>query len=577
MDWLLDTLIKYPSIPIFLTIGLGFYLGKFKYKSFALGTVTSVLLIGVAVGYCINRFAGQPVEIGAPLKSLFFLIFLFAIGYKCGPQFVSAIRGQGIKQVLFAVVVCVLCLVVTWGCAKVMNYNAAMATGLFSGAQTISAVIGVGTDTISSLPDVDAATKKAWIDLIPVCYAVTYVFGTIGSAYLLGNLGPAMLGGLKKVRQQTREYEQQLNHSTLSTDPAYIVGNRPIVFRAYKVTSDNFAAPMTVEQLENHFSKLGRRIFVERVRPGAAGSEIVGATPSLLIHQGDEIVVSGRHEYVIQDESWIGQEVDDPTLLTFNAEKTKVMVTKKTAGQTVDQLRAQPFMYGVMIASISRQGGVPIPVLANTKLMQGDMLEIVGLPQEISAAVAAIGIEEKPTSVTDLVFVSLVIVIGALVGALTLNIHDIPVSLSTSGGALIAGLFFGWWRTRRPSVGIIPEGSLWLMQNLGLNMFIAVIGIQSGPTFFSGLEQVGWMFFVMGIIATTLPILISLWIGAKFFKFHPAVNLGCVAGSRTTTASLGAITDSLQSNVPALGYTITYAIGNTLLILMGVAMVLMFI
>lgn len=577
MDWLLDTLIKYPSIPIFLTIGLGFYLGKFKYKSFALGTVTSVLLVGVAVGYCINRFAGQPVEIGAPLKSLFFLIFLFAIGYKCGPQFVSAIRGQGIKQVLFAVVVCVLCLVVTWGCAKVMNYNAAMATGLFSGAQTISAVIGVGTDTISSLPDVDAATKKAWIDLIPVCYAVTYVFGTIGSAYLLGNLGPAMLGGLKKVRQQTKEYEQQLNHSTLSTDPAYIVGNRPIVFRAYKVTSDNFATPMTVEQLEDHFSKLGRRIFVERVRPGAAGSEIVGATPSLLIHQGDEIVVSGRHEYVIQDESWIGQEVDDPALLTFNAEKTKVMVTKKTAGQTVDQLRAQPFMYGVMIASISRQGGVPIPVLANTKLMQGDMLEIVGLPQEISAAVAAIGIEEKPTSVTDLVFVSLVIVIGALVGALTLNIHDIPVSLSTSGGALIAGLFFGWWRTRRPSVGIIPEASLWLMQNLGLNMFIAVIGIQSGPTFFSGLEQVGWMFFVMGIIATTVPILISLWIGAKFFKFHPAVNLGCVAGSRTTTASLGAITDSLQSNVPALGYTITYAIGNTLLILMGVAMVLMFI
>lgn len=577
MDWLLDTLIKYPSIPIFLTIGLGFYLGKFKYKSFALGTVTSVLLVGVAVGYCINRFAGQPVEIGAPLKSLFFLIFLFAIGYKCGPQFVSAIRGQGIKQVLFAVVVCVLCLVVTWGCAKVMNYNAAMATGLFSGAQTISAVIGVGTDTISSLPDVDAATKKAWIDLIPVCYAVTYVFGTIGSAYLLGNLGPAMLGGLKKVRQQTKEYEQQLNHSTLSTDPAYIVGNRPIVFRAYKVTSDNFAAPMTVEQLEDHFSKLGRRIFVERVRPGAAGSEIVGATPSLLIHQGDEIVVSGRHEYVIRDESWIGQEVDDSALLTFNAEKTKVMVTKKTAGQTVDQLRAQPFMYGVMIASISRQGGVPIPVLANTKLMQGDMLEIVGLPQEISAAVAAIGIEEKPTSVTDLVFVSLVIVIGALVGALTLNIHDIPVSLSTSGGALIAGLFFGWWRTRRPSVGIIPEGSLWLMQNLGLNMFIAVIGIQSGPTFFSGLEQVGWMFFVMGIIATTVPILLSLWIGAKFFKFHPAVNLGCVAGSRTTTASLGAITDSLQSNVPALGYTITYAIGNTLLILMGVAMVLMFI
>ena len=576
LHWLLDTLIKYPSIPIFLTIGLGFYLGKFKYKTFALGTVTSVLLVGVVIGYFVNKFAGEPIAIGAPLKSLFFLIFLFAIGYKCGPQFVSAIKGQGIKQVIFAVVVCVLCLVVTWACAKIMNYNAALATGLFSGAQTISAVIGVGTDTISSLPGLDAATKKQWIDIIPVCYAVTYVFGTIGSAYILGSLGPMMLGGLKKVRQQTKEYEQELNHSSLSSDPAYINGNRPINFRAYKVTSDHFVTPLTIEQVEEHFAKLGRRLFVERVRT-AADNKIVAPDRIVTIQKGDEIVLSGRHEYIVQDESWIGPEVDDPALLTFNVEKTNVMVTKKIAGITVDELRAKPFMYGVMIASITRQGGVAIPVLAKTQLMEGDMLVIEGLPQEVAAASPQIGVEEKPTSVTDLVFVAFAIVIGALVGAVTLNIHDIPVSLSTSGGALIAGLFFGWLRTKHPSAGIIPSSSLWLMQNLGLNMFIAVIGIQSGPTFISGLEEVGWMFFLMGIIATTVPLLIAMWLGAKVFKFHPAINLGCCAGSRTTTASLGAITDALGSSVPALGYTITYAIGNTLLILMGVAMVLMFI
>lgn len=575
LHWLMDTLIKYPSIPIFLTIGLGFYLGKFKYKTFALGTVTSVLLVGVVVGYFVNKFAGQPIVIGSPLKSLFFLIFLFAIGYKCGPQFVAAIRGQGIKQVIFAVVVCVLCLVVTWACAKIMHYNAALATGLFSGAQTISAVIGVGTDTISSLPDVDAATKKAWIDIIPVGYAVTYVFGTIGSAYILGNLGPMLLGGLKKIRQQTKEYEQQLNHSTLSTDPAFIDGNRPINFRAYTVDSDHFATPLTIEQIEQHFADQGRRLFVERVRK--ADGTVVDSSATVTVAKGDEIVLSGRHEYIVQDESWIGPEVDDPKLLTFNVEKTNVMVTKKVAGLTVDQLRAKPFMYGVMIASITRQGGLSIPVLAKTELMQGDMLVIEGLPQEVGVAVPQIGVEEKPTSVTDLVYVSLAIVVGAIVGALTLDIHNIPVSLSTSGGALIAGLFFGWLRTRHPSVGFIPTSSLWLMQNLGLNMFIAVIGIQSGPTFISGLEEVGWMFFVMGIIATTVPLLIAMWLGAKVFKFHPAINLGCCAGSRTTTAALGAITASLGSSVPALGYTITYAIGNTLLILMGVAMVLMFI
>ncbi|MDE6100706.1 MAG: aspartate-alanine antiporter [Paramuribaculum sp.] len=568
MSWLIETFRTYPSIPIFLTIGLGFWLGKFKYKTFTLGTVTSVLLVGVLVGQ-LN------IPIGAPLKSLFFLIFLFAIGYKCGPQFVAAIRGQGLKQVIFAVVVCFLCLGVTWLCAKLMNYDAAVATGLFSGAQTISAVIGVGADTIGSL-HIPEEQKKQMIDLIPVCYAVTYVFGTIGSAWILGNLGPALLGGLKKVRQQTKELEQQLDHSDLSSDPAYIDGNRPIVFRAYEVESDHFATPLTVSQIEAHFQSLGRRLFVERVRTSSDG-QIHDVTPETVVGKGDEIVLSGRHEFIIQDEGWIGKEVDDPTLLTFNVERTEVMVTKKVSGLTVDQLRAKPFMYGVMIRSISRQGGMAVPVLAQTKLMQGDMITLMGLPQEVSGAIKEIGYEQRPTNQTDMVFVSLAIVIGAIVGALTLNVHKIPISLSTSGGALIAGLFFGWLRTKRPSAGIIPEASLWLMNNLGLNMFIAVIGIQCGPTFIAGIEQVGWMLLIMGLISTSVPLFIAMFLGAKVFKFHPAINLGCCAGSRTTTAALGAITASLDSSVPALGYTITYAIGNTLLILMGVAMVLLFV
>lgn len=568
LHWFLETFRTYPSIPIFLTIGLGFWIGKFKYKTFSLGTVTSVLLVGVIVGQ-------MNIPIGAPLKSLFFLIFLFAIGYKCGPQFASAIRGQGIKQVIFAAVVCVLCLVVTWACAKIMNYNAAIATGLFSGAQTISAVIGVGTDTIGTLHIPDEQ-KKQWIDLIPVCYAVTYVFGTIGSAWILGNLGPVLLGGLAKVKKQTKELEEQLNHSSLTSDPAYIDGNRPISFRAYKVEADHFSTPQSVSQIEEHFKSLGRRLFVERIRTGA-DRQVVAATPDAMVRLGDEIVLSGRHEFIIQDESWIGPEVDDGALLTFNVEKTRVMVTKKTSGLTVDQLRAKPFMYGVMIQSITRQGGVQIPVLAQTQLMQGDMLTIMGLPQEVKTAAPAIGCEERPTDQTDMVFVALAIVIGALVGALTLNFGKVPVSLSTSGGALIAGLFFGWLRTKRPSVGIIPDSSLWLMNNLGLNMFIAVIGIQAGPTFISGIKEVGWMLLVMGVISTSLPLIIAMFLGAKVFKFHPAINLGCCAGGRTTTASLGAITAALDSSVPAMGYTITYAIGNTLLILMGVAMVLMFV
>ena len=220
------------------------------------------------------------------------------------------------------------------------------------------------------------------------------------------------------------------------------------------------------------------------------------------------------------------------------------------------------------------RGTVSIPVLAQTQLLGGDIIEIVGLPQEVTAAAEKLGYIDRPTNKTDFVFVGFGILIGGLIGALTIHLGGVPISLSTSGGALIAGLVFGWLRSKHPTFGRIPDASLWVLNNLGLNMFIAVIGITAGPSFISGLKDVGFMLLFAGIIATTLPLLIGIFMGAKIFHFHPAITLGCCAGARTTTAALGAIQDSLNSTIPAMGYTITYAIGNTLLIIWGVVLVL---
>ena len=567
MNWLVHTCQTYPSIPIFFTIGMGFLIGKLKFKNFSLGAITSVLLVGILVGQ-------MNIKIGAPLQSLFFLIFLFAIGYKCGPQFAAALKGEGLKQVFFAVLVCVACFIVTLCVAWLLGYNAAIATGLFAGAQTVSAVIGVGADTISTL-EMPAELKQSWIDLLPVCYAVTYVYGTLGSVWILGNFGPWYLGGLDKVKKETRELEEQLSHSASSGDPALVSAGRSITFRAYRVSEEHFPKPRTVANIESHFQKLGRRIFVERVRDNKG--IITDPNPDLPVYAGNEVVLSGRHEYIIQDESWIGQEVDDPALMAFSVVKTRVLVTRKASGLTIGQLRSKPWMYGVLISSLSRDEGIAVPVLDGTKLMAGDMLDLQGLPQEVRTAVPNIGYEERPTSQTDMIFFSLALALGALIGAITLHWGKVPVSLSTSGGALLSGLFFGWLRTYRPSVGIIPEASLWLMNNLGLTMFIAVIGIKSGPTFISGLREVGFTLLIAGVFTTSIPLFIALWLGKKVFKFHPAITLGCCAGSRKNTASLGAITSALESSVPALGYTVTYAVSNTLLILMGVAMVLLLI
>lgn len=564
MHWFVESLQNNPSLAIFLTLGLGFLIGQLKYKTFSLGNVTSVLLVGVLVGQ-LN------IPIPGPIKNAFFLLFLFAIGYSVGPQFFHALKGDGIKQVLFACVLCVLCLITTWVVALLMGYNIGEALGLLAGAQTMSAILGVGTDTLNSV-SASAADKKAWVDIMPVCYAVTYVYGTIGSAYLLANLGPAMLGGLKKVKAETAELEKKMNQGSAFSDPNYIDALRPVAFRAYKVEADFFDTPKSISEVESYLAGEGRRLFVERVRQGG---NVVEISPDVKIAKGDEIVLSGRRQYIIGDEQWIGTEVNDAELLSFPAEQMQITVSKKgAAGKTVDQVRSMKEMYGVSIKSITR-GGAEMPVLAQFKLQAGDVMTIVGLQTEVAAASPVLGYADKRSDKSDLILVGLGIFIGGIIGLLTIHFGNVPVSLSTSGGALIAGLFFGWLRSRRPTWGRIPSQAVWLLNNLGLNMFIAVIGINSGPSFVSGLQQVGWMLFVMGAVCTSVPLILGVIIGKKIFKFPAAINLGCCAGSRTTTASLGAIQDALGSSIPAMGYTVTYAIGNTLLILWGVVIVLL--
>lgn len=564
IDWLVKTLRENPAIAIFITLGIGFWIGKLKFKSFSLGTVTSVLLVGVVVGQL-------DIPVPGPIKQVFFLLFLFSIGYSVGPQFFASLKGSGLKQVLFAVIMCAVVLITTLGVAKLFHYNKGEAAGLFAGAQTISAVIGVADDTIQTL-SASASDKTDWVNIIPVAYAVTYIFGTIGSAWLLGTVGPMMLGGLKKVRQQTEDLEREMNQDPSSSDPALVSAWRPVVYRAYKVEGSWFDTPRSVKEIEDYMEKQGRRLFVARVRSGSDTTS--QPAPDFMVKKDDDIVISGRREFAVEDESWLGTEISDPALLTFPVERIPVMVASKyMVGTTIADFRESPHTEGVIIDSLKR-GNVEIPVTASTRLQRGDMLTISGPVADVNAAASYIGYADKPTTASDMVFVGLGIAIGALIGAITIHLGGIPVSLSTSGGALIAGLVLGWLRSKHPTFGRIPDSAVWVFNNVGLNMFIAVIGISAGPTFISGLQQVGWQMLVAGILATSIPLIIGVLLAGKVFKFHPAIALGCVAGSRTTTAALGAIQDSLQSTIPAMGYTVTYAIGNTLLILCGLVMVL---
>jgi putative transport protein len=172
-------------------------------------------------------------------------------------------------------------------------------------------------------------------------------------------------------------------------------------------------------------------------------------------------------------------------------------------------------------------------------------------------------------------FVGLFIVIGALIGSLVFKVAGAPLTLSTAGGALIAGIVGGWLRSVRPKFGRIPTPTVWFMNSVGLNIFIAIVGISAGPGFVNGLKTQGIGLFLWGAVATSVPLILGMFVAKYLFRFHDALTLGIVSGSRTTTASLGLVCDQAKSQIPALGYTVTYAVGNTLLTIWGMIIIML--
>jgi putative transport protein len=253
------------------------------------------------------------------------------------------------------------------------------------------------------------------------------------------------------------------------------------------------------------------------------------------------------------------------------------VVTKKAhAGRTIMELAQEKFARGVYLGKITRGAtSVDIPILPKTKIYRGDILSIIGTRTHTDAVSRAIGYADRPTDATDMVWVGLAIVLGGLFGAVVLPVHGVPITLSTSGGALVAGIVLGWLRGVHPTFGRVPSGALWMMNSVGLNVFIAVVGIASGPTFIAGVKEAGLSIFFWGIFATAVPMLLAPLIGKYLFKFDPAINLGCCGGARTSTASVAMVGEVAKSNVPMLGYTVPYAVSNTLLTLWGLVIVLL--
>lgn len=544
-----------PALCLFLSIMLGTSIGRFHVKGIGFGSVVGTLIAGIIIG-----ILAKP-ELPDMLRWSFFYLFLFSIGYSVGPQFFGSLKKEALPQIGIAVVVAVSGLAAVVAVTATFGFDEGLAVGLLSGAMTQSAALGTGLSAIGELP-IPEDVKATLIANAPLADAITYGFGDLGLILFLTWLGPKIMRA--DLKREARELEKALS---AGKDEGELPSALHYGIRAYRVEH----APLegsTLAAFEARYAPA--RLSVQRVKRGA---DVLELSPTLALARGDEVVVSARRAAFLHAGREIGPEVDDPSLLTVPVRTAAVVVTNsKVSGTTIGDLAADPNARGVYLESVQRSTQL-IPRKSWTILQRGDILRIAGSPDDVERAGRHIGFVERDLAKTDLTFLAGGVCAGILLGLLKLNAAGIVLGLGTAGSILLIGLIGGWARSRYPVFGAIPEPAQRLLMDIGLIVFIAVVGLHAGPHAVEAYHTSGGAFFATiffaGVIVTIVPLAAGTIVARYVFKLTPLMVLGGLAGAQTCTPGLTALREASDSNVGSLAYTVPYAIGNILLTIWG--------
>ncbi len=558
MAWFEAFLVKYPELALFLVIAIGYAIGGVKVGGFSLGPVTGSLFSGILVG----QFAHVPVS--GMAKSFLFLLFLFGIGYSVGPQFMQALKRDGLKPVLLAIVCCVTGLLTAVVVAKALGLDPGFAAGLVSGALTESPAMGTATEAINALP-LPVDERARLVAHIAVADAVCYIFGAAGLIIFVSVVAPKLLG--IDLPAEAARLEQELGIARKA--PGVVSAYRRFEVRAYRLAADAQAVGQAVAALEAR--NAAHRLFIQRVR---RNGELLEAGPDLVLAVGDVVAVSGRREYLVELVGPRAEEVEDRDILDVPVAAVDVLLTsRELAGRRLDEIAESDFARSLYLRGV-RRGDQDLPFAPHLTLQRGDLVQLVGPEPVVAKAASRIGVVVAPTTATDFVTLGLAIFLGGLAGVLiTVPIGDMRISLSTSVGTLLAGLLVGHLRTRFPLFGRIPDGAVSLMTALGLAAFVAMTGLHAGPIFLTSLAEAGIGLFFGGALVTLMPLIVGLYFGRYVLRMNPILLLGGLAGAQTMTAGMAAVQERSGSPVAVLGYTPAVPIGHILLTTWGTVIV----
>lgn len=546
-----NLLLQQPVLVFFLVLGLGYFIGGIRVFGINLGSVGGVLIAGLLFGHF--GFTMYPV-----MQTMGFVLFIFCVGYQAGPQFFDVLLTSGLKYLSLALVVAATGFVLAVGLASALGLAPGMSAGLLGGALTTTPTLAAAQDAVrSGLVEVPSGfTSDEVLTNIGAGYALTYLFGLIGLILVI-RLLPRILGidlpaeAAKLVSGDDAQGKPDLSRVTR---------------RTYRITSlEN--VDQTIVEIE--LAMLGDISFAALRRQG----EIIKIDDDTRLELGDEVLVIGSIERMLEKANLIAEEISDQQGLSVPMLTVEVVVSKPNViGKPLSEIKLADHL--AVLPMEVRRARTKLPLNMDLELHRGDVITFYGPEFAIDPLVREIGQVEREVDDTDLFTFALGIAAGIGLGALAINIGGVEIGMGMAGGLLVSGLLIGYFRSIWPIFGRVPSAARWVMMELGLLIFMAGVGLNAGGGIVEIIQTAGVQLLGAGIVVTLVPTLIGYFFACKVLKLNAVEALGGVTGSMTSGAALSVVTDTAKSSAPALGYTGAYAFANVILTLAGTLIML---
>ncbi len=517
-------LLSNPYVAFFIIVALGLILGKIKIKGISLD-ISAIIFVALVFGH-------YGIKMPDIFQKIGLIFFIYSVGIQAGPGFFESFKKDGLNLIMITAIVVVSGALTTVLLAWTLDIDYKLAVGLFTGALT-------------STPGLAAAIESTHSPLASIGYGISYPLGVLG-VILFVKIAPKMF-------RVSIDKEEKAFHDSIKED-------YPELYNKNFIVENPNIAGKTLGTLK---IRTMTGCNISRV---LHGDEAFTPASDTVLHKGDVIKAVGTLDGLEKVKFLIGKETDIKIPLSTKYTVQSVLVTnEKVVNKSLAELGLFE-KYDATATSI-RRSGIDIIPTASSRLRFGDKVTIACNEQHLGEVIELLGDSRKKLTDLDFLSVSVGIIIGILIGSISIPLFGINMKLGLTGGVLIAAILLSRIGKTGNIIWNVSGTSNQLLRKLGLIFFLTSVGTSAGEHLVETLTGSGMLYFAAGAVITVIPMLLAIITGRYLFKINFLVLIGTLTGAMTSTPALSAIEPMTDCNAPKISYATVYPFALVLIIL----------